>query len=214
MLDKVDNNIFYVYVHRKNSDGKIFYIGKGKNKRHKSISGRNQHWKNTALKHGWYANIVQSKLSEEDSLELEEFMIETIGLDNICNKNYFNGGKSGFKHTEESKEKMSKSKKGILPWNKGLKLTEYSLRMTGENNPMFGKKVKHSKETISILRKKNGALVCDLLTGIFYDSMTEMAFALNIGRKTNSFKQRAYICKTSSLKESKNYKKLYKGQGK
>jgi hypothetical protein len=202
-----------VYVHRRNSDEKIFYIGKGKNKRYKSTSGRNQHWKNVALKHGWNANIVQSELSEEDSLELEEFMIEIIGLDNVCNKNYFNGGKSGYKHTEESKSKMSVSKIGKPTWNKGIKSIESSVRMIGTNNPMFGKKVIHTKETISIIRKKNGILVCDLLTGIFYDSMNEMAEALNIGRKTTNFKQRVHACETSSLKESKSYKKSYKGQG-
>lgn len=194
MLDKVDNkNIFYVYLHRKNNDNKIFYVGKGKENRYLSKSGRNLHWKNTVKKYGYYSNIIKDGLSEIDSLELEEFLINFIGIENLCNKNYFNGGKSGFKHTKESKERMSKAKKGHTPWNKGIKCYASSLRMQGENNPMYGKKKVHSKDVISRLRKTNGTLVCDLQTGIFYDSITEMANALCIGRKTNELKKRCFI---------------------
>ena len=193
MLDKVDKNIFYVYLHRKKDNDKIFYVGKGKNNRYRSISGRNLHWKNTVLKHGKYSTIIQSELNEEDALELEEFIIETIGLDNLCNKNYFNGGKSGYNHSLESKQKMSDSKKGNIPWNKGIKCYSSSLRMQGKNNPMHGKIKIHSKEVLDKIRKKNGTLVCDLYTGIFYDSMSEMSISLCIGRKTTEFKKR--VCR-------------------
>jgi hypothetical protein len=194
MLVKEDNkDIFYVYLHRKKSDDKIFYVGKGKGNRYRSKSGRNLHWKNTVKKYGYYSNIIQDSLSEIDSLELEEFLINLIGLENLCNKNYFNGGKSGFKHTLESKEKMSKAKKGHIPWNKGIKCNDSSLRMQGENNPMYGKKVTHAKEVLDKLRRANGTLVCDLYTGIFYDSITEMSNTLCIGRKTNELKKRCFI---------------------
>lgn len=193
MLVKEEKDNFYVYLHRKKDNDSIFYVGKGKDKRYKSISGRNSHWNNTVLKHGWYSTIVQNKLNEEDALELEEFIIDVIGLRNLCNKNYFNGGRSGYKHSIESKEKMSNSKKGCTPWNKGIKCEYSSLRMQGRNNPMYGKKKIHRKEAIDKLRKANGTLVCDLYTGIFYDSMNEMSIALCIGRKTTEFKKRACI---------------------
>lgn len=193
MSDKVNEDNFYVYLHRKKDNDKIFYVGKGKNKRHKSVSGRNLHWKNTTLKHGWYSTIIQNKLTEEDALELEEFIIEVIGLKNLCNQNYFNGGRSGYTHSLESKQKMSNSKKGHIPWNKGIECIHSSLRMQGQNNPMYGKKKIHKKESIDKIRKANGTLVCDLHTGIFYDSMEEMAITLCIGRKTTEFKKR--VCK-------------------
>lgn len=193
MLDKVKEDNFYVYLHRKKDNDKIFYIGKGKNDRYKSLSGRNLHWKNTILKHGWYSKIVQNNLIEEDALELEEFIIKNIGLQNLCNKNYFNGGRSGYNHSLESKQKMSDSKKGRTPWNKGIKCNNSSLRMQGKNNPMYGKKVIHSKETLSKLRKTNGTLVCDLYTGIFYDSISEMSSTLCIGKKNKEFKKRMCI---------------------
>jgi hypothetical protein len=193
MLDKVNEDNFYVYLHRKKDDDKIFYVGKGKNNRYRSVSGRNLHWKNTSSKHGWYSIIIQNNLIEEDALELEEFIIDTIGLNNLCNLNYFNGGRSGYNHSLESKQKMSNSKKGHTPWNKGTKCNYTSIRMQGESNPMYGKRKIHSKESLQKLRKANGIPVCDSYTGIFYDSMTEMSIALCIGRKTKEFKKRVYI---------------------
>ena len=44
---------YYVYVHKK-PDGKIFYVGKGKNKRAWSISDRNNLWKKIVSKYGKY----------------------------------------------------------------------------------------------------------------------------------------------------------------
>lgn len=192
MLDKDQKDKYYVYLHRKKDNDQIFYVGKGKDRRYLSKSGRNLHWKNTILKHDYYSIKVQEFLSEEYALELEEFLIQEIGLSKLCNKNYFNGGQSGYNHSENSKLKMSISKKGHVPWNKGKLCPESSIRMKGVNNPMFAKKKIHSKEVIQSLIKKNGIPTCDLFTGIFYDSLNDMARALNIGRKTKEFKNRAY----------------------
>lgn len=190
MLDKEKEDNFYVYLHKKRSNDKIFYVGKGKHNRYKSSTGRNLHWRNTSSKFGWYPIIISNNLSEEAALELEEFIITTIGLKYLCNQNYFNGGRSGYSHSEEAKQKMSISKKGIIPWNKGLKCIYSSNKMTGSNNPMYGKKRIHSKETLDKLRKQNGTLVCDSHTGIFYDSLTEMSKAICLGRKSIAFKER------------------------
>jgi hypothetical protein len=199
MQNKVDNSNYYVYVHKKKNSDIIFYVGKGKLNRHKSLSGRNLHWKNTAKKNGWYSVIVKNNLVEEEALELEEFMIETIGLENLCNKNYFNGGKSGFLHTIESKEKMSIAKKGKPSWNKGKTCIETSIRMQGQNNPMYGKTNNHTEEVRQKLREKNGTIVCDLQTGIFFNSITEAGERLNIGRKTIRLRNRIHICSTPPL---------------
>jgi hypothetical protein len=193
MSVKEGDNIFYVYLHRKKDDQKIFYVGKGKEGRYKSISGRNLHWRNTVSKHGLCSKVVRKNLDENEALELEEFLIQVIGLENLCNKNYFNGGKSGYTHSLQSREKMSESKKGKTPWNKGLKCERSSIRMRGDKNPFYGKKKSHSNEVLFKLRRKNGTTVCDLETGIFYDSMTEMSITLGIGRKTTAFKKRVYL---------------------
>lgn len=190
MQDKEEKNNYYVYLHKRKDNDKIFYVGKGKNKRYISLSGRNRYWKNTSIKYGWYSTIIQNNLSEPVALELEEFLISEIGIKNLCNQNYFNGGKSGYRHTEETKLKMRLLKLGKLPWNKGIKSLKSSERMKGTNNPMYGKKKIHSQEVLARLSEKNGTLVCDLETGIFYNSIIEMSFYLNRSRKSNYFKNR------------------------
>lgn len=193
MSAKVDN-IYFVYVHRKKSNDKVFYVGKGKGNRYKSVSGRNNYWRNTANKHGWYYDIVYNNLLEEEALELEEFMIQEIGLDNLCNRNYYNGGQSGYTHSEESKLKMKSSMKGRTAWNKGIKDEKSSIRMRGKNNPMFGKKKHHSKDALQSIREKNGILVCDLNTGVFYDSIIAMSTATNLDKRFKEFRNRVHLC--------------------
>jgi hypothetical protein len=56
----------------------------------------------------------------------------------------------GKKHTEEHKQKISKSLKGRVTWNKGIPQTfkvkqKISLAVRGKNNPFYGKK--HTLET-------------------------------------------------------------------
>jgi hypothetical protein len=55
----------------------------------------------------------------------------------------------GKAHTEETKQKMSKTRKGRIPWNKGKPgcfspetIEKFRLRSTGKNNPMYGKRGK------------------------------------------------------------------------
>ena len=193
MLDKEDKNNFYVYLHRKKKNDEIFYVGKGIGVRYKKSAGRSSYWSDVALNNEWYATIIKDNLSEEDALELESIIIRTIGLENLCNQNYFKGGKYGYVCSLSTRQRMSESKKGHTPWNKGVKCEYSSLKMKGKNNPMYGKKRVHSKEVLSKLRKTNGTLVCDLHTGIFYDSITEMSETLGIGRKTVELRKRIHL---------------------
>jgi hypothetical protein len=182
MSDK-DDNIFYVYIHRRLSDNKLFYVGKGKNKRHSSGCSRNDHWKNIASKHGWYSKILKKNLSEKEAYDLEEIIINRVGVDNLSNRNFYNKGQSGYKHSEKSKNKMSESKKGRTPWNKGLKMPEMSESRKGINNPRYGAKTVHTENTKRKLRLKFGILVCDLSTGIFYESVEEACCLLQTSRR-------------------------------
>lgn len=64
----------------------------------------------------------------------------------------------GKKHRVDSKEKMSRSKKGKIPWNAGLQLSDehkqkISVSNKGENNFMFGKL--HSSEAKKKISEKN-----------------------------------------------------------
>jgi hypothetical protein len=96
---------FYVYCHRRKTDGKCFYIGKGTKNRYKSESGRNQYWWNIVNKHGFESEILVNDLTEEKAFELEAEFCKQIGYENLCNLNIENGW-GGHSKTEETKQKL------------------------------------------------------------------------------------------------------------
>jgi len=54
----VTNKKFYVYVHIKESDNTVFYVGKGSGGRAWDFYGRNVYWKNVKNKHGVRVEIL------------------------------------------------------------------------------------------------------------------------------------------------------------
>lgn len=107
--------IFYVYIHRKKSDNSIFYVGKGKDGRITSTSGRSKHWKNIVKKHGYIAEIVYETKSETDAYDREKELIIELKSKGykLCNVAEGGiGGLSGKKLSAEHREKLSVAKKG------------------------------------------------------------------------------------------------------
>ncbi len=103
---------FYVYVHRRLSDGSVFYVGKGYGGRIQSLSGRNPEWRKVA-ETGWYGEKIIQFVSEPCALSIEAAIIKFIGKDRLCNRS--NGGTpgpTGTKHTSETKEKFRAAKLG------------------------------------------------------------------------------------------------------
>lgn len=100
---------FYIYCHRKKTDGKCFYIGKGTGNRFKSKNGRNQYWHNIVNKHGFEVIILINNINEEKTFEYESYFCKQIGYENLCNirKELGNGG---YSMSEETKQKISKRK--------------------------------------------------------------------------------------------------------
>lgn len=94
-----DDNRFFVYLHRRASDNKVFYVGKGTGRRHLKAHGRNQHWHNVAKKHGWSHDVVFSGLSHAEALELEkDTILEMLYFSQpLTNKNAGGTGFSGWK---------------------------------------------------------------------------------------------------------------------
>lgn len=70
---------YYVYVHRKMTNGEIFYVGKGQGIRGWRPYNRNVIWKNKAEKHGVLVEIVMDNLTEEIALDLERELIAFYG---------------------------------------------------------------------------------------------------------------------------------------
>ena len=127
---------FYVYIHRRESDGLPFYVGKGSGRRAWSSSKRNNYWQNTKSKHGVLVEIVFENLSEEDAFDCEKNTIAEFRYFGYPLTNMTNGGEgtSGFIVSDVVRNKLSKFNKGktiseetrlkISLANSGRKLTE------------------------------------------------------------------------------------------
>lgn len=69
---------FYVYLHRRKSDGLVFYVGKGYKYRAWDIydcSRPNLYWRRTKNKHGIEVSIYKDGMSNSCALTLEKIII-------------------------------------------------------------------------------------------------------------------------------------------
>ena len=113
---------YYVYLHRRKSDGLVFYVGKGRNYRCKATNGRTKFWKNVANKHGWTHEILQGNLSEQEAFELE---IDTIALmrlllQPLVNLNDGGPGLGNWHANTELVKQMAQDRKSSERWKAGV----------------------------------------------------------------------------------------------
>lgn len=156
-----------VYLHRKKTDGEIFYVGYGIKSRPFTKGKRNRHWWAVVNKHGYEVEVIYENLSTEMAKNIERVFIALCGgMENLTNKTRGGEGTDGYRHTDESREAMSEKRKGKLPYERAVaRLLEVNLGSTksvetkqkisdnrkgkcvGEDHGMYGKK--HSDETIN-----------------------------------------------------------------
>lgn len=183
----------YVYQHRRKDTNLIFYIGiaKNSNKKYKraySTKKRNIIWNSIVSRFDYSVEIIEDNLTWEEACEKEKFWISfygridlktgtlanlTSGAEGLHNASDITRDKLrsrmlGSKLSEETKLKMSKSRKGhivteetrkkisvantgkpksIPAWNKGKSLSKDHIQklkdnhrdVSGSNNPMYGK---------------------------------------------------------------------------
>jgi group I intron endonuclease len=124
-----------LYIHTRKSDGGIFYVGIGDEKRPYQKRSRNKYWRNTVKVHGGFnVTILKTGMTWEEACDLEIKMISFYGRKNPDHKNPNYGclvnmtdggdGSKGCIPSEETKQKRRESMTG---------------KMVGENHPMFGK---------------------------------------------------------------------------
>lgn len=116
---------YYVYVHRRLTDNKIFYVGKGKNKRAFEKSYRNSKWTNIANAHGFKVEFAVSHMDELDALKLEQDMIAWFGKENLANVTDGGEGFTGYSYmlnmTEAEKELWAKNHSRVVSnWHSTL----------------------------------------------------------------------------------------------
>lgn len=190
------NNIFYVYVHRRVTDNKPFYVGKGKGNRAYSTNGRNSYWKNTKDKHGFSVEIVFEDLTEEEAFQCEKDTITEFRYFGYPLTNLTDGGEgvsgikqsaetirkrvlktTGKKRTEATKLLISNALKGktssletrlkLSKINKGRLRSEESINKTAKAN--IGKKRSpETKALMSTLAKQRAVAqnLSDKMSGI------------------------------------------------
>lgn len=112
-MKPIDN--YYIYLHRRLSDNKVFYVGKGKLRRHLSRCGRNVKWNNIVNKHGFKSEIVYENLNEIEAFELEKDTIIEMRYhfqDYMSNMTDGGEGTSGNKQSAETIAKRISKIKG------------------------------------------------------------------------------------------------------
>lgn len=164
---------YYVYQYIRLDNNTIFYIGKGKGDRCFKIDCRSKYFKNILNKTECAVEIVHEGLTEQQALDLECELIHELvfeegyginckGHEKTCvsgkpylvNATWGGEGTSGKVFSEETRKKMSESKKGefmgeLNPFYGKRHSEESKKKMSesrkGELHPMFGKR--HSEET-------------------------------------------------------------------
>ena len=113
--------MFCTYAHY-TPEGRLFYIGKGSEKRAHSKGGRNSYWQRVVKKYG---NPDVQILAHWDT-EVEAFDHEILLIScfkdlghKLCNLSNGGEGPSGLKHSEEFKQRISTLHKGNK-WRKGI----------------------------------------------------------------------------------------------
>lgn len=110
---------YYVYLHRRASDGSVFYVGKGKLDRAWRKSSRSDYWNRIARKHGVIVDIVSDGMMEDNAFDLECDLIG-IHIDQTCNLTAGGEGRSGRAQTEKQKIATSKSRSKPVKCSNGM----------------------------------------------------------------------------------------------
>ena len=115
--------MYYVYQHRKADTNADSYVGKGAGDRAYKERSRNDYWKRIVAKHGYKVAFIAKDLTEELAFLVEAETINLYKRLNIKLSNMTDGGEgaSGYRHTEQHKQKMVGNQYGKLVKQNGFK---------------------------------------------------------------------------------------------
>ncbi len=195
--------MFYVYEHTRPDTGVVFYVGKGSGARLNSKDKRNQHWHNVVNKaNGLNASKIADNLDEELAFlcEMERIdQLRRLGHKLVNSTDGGCGGISGYKHTDESKAKISMNLKGKLAGDKHPRYGKFN-----KDNPQYGRKqsAKAKKgmsdnccmkrpEVVAKISGSNSLLAKTVeFEGVIYKTMIDLA--KHIGITPNALRSRIF----------------------
>jgi hypothetical protein len=138
---------YCVYLHRRKSDGSVFYVGKGTETRPFRISNRSDWWKRTAKKYGVIVEIFQQGMTDDAAKQLEIELISKYGRkqDGGCLINLTDGGDGVTNLPEETRKRIGKINSRKL---KGHTQSEETIR----------RRVRSLKKTVERRRASYGSI--------------------------------------------------------
>lgn len=201
---------YFVYLHRRQDTGEVFYVGKGTRTplkqyiRANTTNRRNIFWKRIVAKAGYDVEVVADFFREADAFTLEQQLIaqykRSVDGGTLCNLTSGGEGHSGLSPSQETRRKMSEKAKGkakpdhvriaVSAAQRGIpnspeQNAEHSRRMSGAGNPWYGKNRTDSfVEKISGWKSSQSKNVTDGIN--IYPSIKEAATVLGVRRDTLS----------------------------
>lgn len=116
----------YTYAHARATTGEIFYIGKGSGRRANDITRSRSAWyKSVVANHGVEVRILRQHMTASEAYA-HEIKLIADAIDsgvNLVNMKDGGLGGSGFRHTEESRKKISSAQRSVKrtdSWKKNI----------------------------------------------------------------------------------------------
>ena len=119
--------MLYIYEHIRPDTNAVFYVGKGTEKRMHSKHRRNAYWNNIVRKAGGFVVREVCRHQDEELIFLaEQERIDQLKRLGVKLSNMTDGGEgpSGYRHTEETKQKIAELQMGEKHWAYGKKVSE------------------------------------------------------------------------------------------
>lgn len=196
---------YYIYLHRRNDTGEVFYVGKGTHtKKHgydraSYTKKRNSLWNNIAKKTSYTVELFATFFNESDCFQMEVDLIKLYGKKSeggtLCNLTDGGEGHNGYSPTLETREKLRQlvadgkhpnfgkklSAETCRKKSKSMKSSEKNLK--GKNLPDWWKqKIADTKRGSDNpmfgktgIKHPNSKPVIHLMAGIFFENVTEAA---------------------------------------
>lgn len=196
-INTTNKNTLCIYQHIRLDTNEVFYVGIGYIVRSKSKNHRNKHWLNIVKNTEYEIQVLKTKITWEEAVELEKILISWYGRRDLNTGSLVNltdGGEGSYGRvtTIETRLKMSEILKG---------------KSIGDKNPFYGRK--HTDKTKLKLRNyrlnTTVPLLCKKIinteTGYIWESLTICAKDLNrtpgtiwyhLSKENNKFNIRYY----------------------